>query len=1261
MKKNKTFSLFVPLLVLAALVACAIAVSSYIKTLSDNMSKANKVIDTNFHAYHNFSLSYFNNSLSSALNALAYIDNLAAANSDKDVDITSQEYSQALSNNDTPIAPDNITVFSTSDIKEILSLSKKGTDKYTAYSSFLDAKHPKSCLFYDRDSNRDGFFILYPIRESYYSGDSTKEKSVLCAFYQRDNFIKLFLDNNSLADCVYSIFTTNNNYVFSYNSVTGKTSSVNYKDSITDDMRKIYIDSLDEMKANIRHSQAGSFNITDSNDDTEYYVYYNPLKNGSCNILNMYAYTSIQNNSGLDYSLIPNMSSKGTYIQAILLLVFILIAIIFILLSYYHSKNQVKYNSTLLLEKERYKAIVENSYWDIWEYDFTTDSISKISKNEEPLLLPQFRQRYIRDKRVLIDDIMTFSQLCDDISSGKKEFKTELRLLTPDGKYEWYELIGSTIFDNGKPVTSIVRSHNIDSQKKEFEAVKNSSERDVLTRLYNLNAVRNHMTNILDDHTSSFMHALLIIDIDNFIAVKDKFGQMFGDAVLLDFASKLSNLITSSDIAGRIGGDKFIVFLHNVPYLSYPDEIAQKILSLFNDFDYGENITYTITCSIGISIYPNHGDSFETLISAADIALYHSKKSGKNQFTIYSEELATTSTGHDFATLASIENDSKSNHTLIDNDIVYSVVEMLFESKDLNASLIMAFSLIGNYYGFDQVGIVEYSQTEQLASCNYFWFSSAFERFAHNNTCVSLDVDKTLAFFLNTENGVYYTSSLDSINIPATSLSDVVKCAGITSIIQIALYDNGVLKGYLFAHSIERIEWAEHIIDSISLLSKIIGGYLIKQRAQENAYRMTQVDILTGCDNLFTFINNTSIISTGNPTQQYATIYMDIDNFKFVNERYGYSVGDTLLIDLSQILRENLKDGEALGHVDADKFVLFIKFMGISDFDKRIVTLFKTIIEHTKELIGDKINLIAGVYLSRNETNLSAAVDRANIARKSIKDHHRSTYEIFNESMKSSLVVKNDIENAMEGALERGEFKIYYQPKINVFTNEICGSEALVRWDRPGKGLQNPGVFIPVFEENGFIVELDLYVFEKVCQTLRKLMDNNVTVYPVSVNFSRVHLKNDLILNRLEATIKRYDIDPALIEVEITESALSEGDDFMPTLLNSIHHLGFKLSMDDFGCGLSSLNSLRKFPFDILKLDKDFFNSDGISEKEQIVIANVVNLAKQLNMDIIAEGIETKDQVEFLKSINSPIAQGFFYSRPLPENEFLKKYLNTEL
>ena len=353
-----------------------------------------------------------------------------------------------------------------------------------------------------------------------------------------------------------------------------------------------------------------------------------------------------------------------------------------------------------------------------------------------------------------------------------------------------------------------------------------------------------------------------------------------------------------------------------------------------------------------------------------------------------------------------------------------------------------------------------------------------------------------------------------------------------------------------------------------------------------------------------------------------------------------------------------MTDKETYGRINADKFIALLSFendallsIRLSDLNVSMNNIKKTQSDHYK------ISIIMGLYrIQENDIDLSACIDRANIARKSITDRHKTKYAFFDESMKSRLLKQKEVEDVMEEALKNHEFLVYYQPKFNLETNKICGAEALVRWQRDNGTVITPNNFIPIFEDNGFIVELDFYVLEQVCQKIRTLLNNKKMIVPISVNFSRMHLRDRMLVPRLTTIVKEYNIPPRLIEVEITESALVEDNNYLLTILQDIHNNGFKLSMDDFGSGLSSLNLLRKLPFDVLKLDKDFFQKGTTTQRERTIIQYIVKMALDLNMEIVSEGVETEEQAQFLRSIKCPIAQGYLYERPLPEKQFVEKY-----
>lgn len=239
----------------------------------------------------------------------------------------------------------------------------------------------------------------------------------------------------------------------------------------------------------------------------------------------------------------------------------------------------------------------------------------------------------------------------------------------------------------------------------------------------------------------------------------------------------------------------------------------------------------------------------------------------------------------------------------------------------------------------------------------------------------------------------------------------------------------------------------------------------------------------------------------------------------------------------------------------------------------------------------------------------------------------------------------------MKSALENGEFIVYYQPKYCMLNNEIIGAEALIRWDSRDFGFMNPGEFIPVFESNGFIVELDFYVMEQVYKLQQRRIKQGLKTVRISINQSRMHFTQKNYIERLNMLRAKYHIPDELIELELTESIFADMND-ISRIVEELKRNNYYLSVDDFGSGYSSLNMIKEIPMDALKIDKDFLSGDRESGRYQKVIEKVVELAKDLNMDIICEGVEKEEQADFLKSVGCLYAQGFLYARPMPEEEF---------
>ena len=365
-----------------------------------------------------------------------------------------------------------------------------------------------------------------------------------------------------------------------------------------------------------------------------------------------------------------------------------------------------------------------------------------------------------------------------------------------------------------------------------------------------------------------------------------------------------------------------------------------------------------------------------------------------------------------------------------------------------------------------------------------------------------------------------------------------------------------------------------------------------------------------------------------------------------------------MLKHIHECILENIKDDEFVARINADNFNIILQ------------TTDPDIIEERLNKISDDINgfdiqknvpyflpITCGSYIVTDSSlDLVSIRDKANIARKNAKDinsYYLCSNAYYNDIEHQKMMKEKDMENMMEKALEEEQFIVYLQPKVSLKTGKVIGSEALVRWDNPINGLIPPNDFIPFFEKNNFIVKLDMYVFEKVCQILRKWIDEGKDVLPISVNLSRNHLQNSDFLKDYKNIQSKYQIPSELIEIELTETVVFENLEILRHIINEIHNCGYKCSMDDFGSGYSSLNVLKEIPVDILKLDKVFFGKEN-NQRANDIVESVIRLAKKLGMETIAEGIETIPQVELLRSMECDMIQGYVFSKPVPVDEFEK-------
>lgn len=397
---------------------------------------------------------------------------------------------------------------------------------------------------------------------------------------------------------------------------------------------------------------------------------------------------------------------------------------------------------------------------------------------------------------------------------------------------------------------------------------------------------------------------------------------------------------------------------------------------------------------------------------------------------------------------------------------------------------------------------------------------------------------------------------------------------------------------------------------------------------------------------------------TGIVSGEYALACFDVIRFKAINDVYGMEEGDKLLKYIAKSITKCVDREDVVCRANADHFLLFTHTSG-SELELLIEQILTEI-----SLYGQtyEITCNVGIYVTEDATlSVEAMIDRAVLAKSTIKGSYTIRYSYFTEQLRKEMITEQEIVGMISGALAEKQFVIYYQPQYNHSTGMVVGAEALVRWKHPEKGLISPGIFIPIFEKNGFITRLDLYVFEEVCVYIRKSMDEGRQIVPVSTNFSRYDIFQPRFVEKLEEIRRRYDVPVKYLRVEITESAIVGGSQHTNEIIHRLHNFGYIVEMDDFGSGYSSLNVLKDIELDIIKLDMLFLSGETETNRGGTIVSAVIRMAKWLGIPVIAEGVETMKQADFLKSIGCDYIQGYLYSRPLPETEYTELIVESSV
>ena len=424
---------------------------------------------------------------------------------------------------------------------------------------------------------------------------------------------------------------------------------------------------------------------------------------------------------------------------------------------------------------------------------------------------------------------------------------------------------------------------------------------------------------------------------------------------------------------------------------------------------------------------------------------------------------------------------------------------------------------------------------------------------------------------------------------------------------------------------------------------------LIKLRETAAMVNQFKYDRLTGLYTKEYFYREARVYLDEHPEKEYTILCCNLENFRLYNDTFGREAGDRLLAEEARLFRERVSKDAICCRYNADRFLCLTEKesekLGREHFEKaRACSHFE---------LKEKIPVKLGVYeIKDRSVSVEQMCDWALWAVNTIKGKYDQHIAVYDDFLRSKLLREQAITDAMESALFEKQFLVYFQPKYSLSDESMVGAEALVRWIHPQWGFLSPGEFIPLFERNGFIHRLDAYIWRSVCEKLRQWKLNGYPLVPVSVNVSRTDIYQLNLVDTLCSLVEEYEIDPALLHLEITESAYTENPNQLIKAVSQLRQHGFVIEMDDFGSGYSSLNMLGQMSLDVLKLDMQFVQNEMTKHREQSLLGDVIRMAHRMHLRVLAEGVETREQRQRLKEMGCDYAQGYFYSKPVPDTEF---------
>ncbi|HJT28930.1 MAG TPA: diguanylate cyclase [Pyrinomonadaceae bacterium] len=758
---------------------------------------------------------------------------------------------------------------------------------------------------------------------------------------------------------------------------------------------------------------------------------------------------------------------------------------------------------------------------------------------------------------------------------------------------------------DGGGLVQVVR--DITERKNLEETLRNSSLKDDLTGLFNRRGLLKQAAPYFDfARRQKEKLLLLFIDLDGMKKINDEFGHNEGDNALIQTAAILNRSFRSSDIIARLGGDEFTVLVTDLN-ASKEDAIARLNENL-RAYNASETRSHKLSFSIGVAtLEPERMACFEELLEQADQAMYEQKRSKRRRTSERAQNSEAQFAPDSIPFALSTNPKAVGSHGTFDNAAIgMAVVSVDGSWLQVNESLC---KLLG------------YSEQELRAT--------SFQRLTHNE-----------------------------------------------DLRHVQSYIQRVLEGYIQSHEQEKryihlhghtvwVQWHVSLLKDSETGAKRLFFQVQDISDRKKAEEKLTQDTLTGLPNRARFYDLLKL-RVSRRDQQCAVLLLDVDRFKLVNDSLGNASADQLLIQIAQRVKTCMRQGDVLARVGGDEFAVLLDDVSGEEEASSVATRIQQALSISFNLLGQEVytTMSIGIALASDYEQVSDMLRDAETAMHQAKARGKARYEVFGHDMHGELTSRLKMETDLRHACERDELFVDYQPIVSLGSRTLIGFEALVRWRHPEFGIIPPKDFIPVAEETGQILTIGQTVLESACRQAREWQQTYPVAPPlfVSVNLSVKQFNQPGLVENIASLLERFQLPPRCLKLEITESVFSDNIEAAVGLLTQLRELGVQLSIDDFGTGYSSLSYLQRFPIDTLKIDRSFVTQMMENEENLAIVRTIVALAQNLGMDVVAEGVETEDQLKLLRKLECENGQGYLFSTPLGGwqlNEFIAEYVDA--